>query len=457
MRRLLMPALSTVLMTAAPAVALSSVTLPLTVPLAGVQQAANARVPSEFARLDETRTFLGGLLSVKLTGTVARAGHVSVKPTPEGDALIVSVPIRADFRAEPGGLGSFLTREFGGAATVSLRVTPFVTPDWEAGAKVTGEYTWTDPLSVELAQGVKVSVQALVDGQVRAQLDRVAADVAKAVREGANLRTRAGTLWARAQQPWTLPTPDPTYARVTPRSLTVSPFRFTPDALKLTVGATFDLNAGLGRAPAVPPTPLPALKVAPPPASGVDLSVPVRLPYPELSQAATRAASERTFALPVPLSPTLRVNSVEVTPRGPKLNAAITVTVSGPLGLSVQATADVAGTPTLDPSGRVVTLSGVTVTTRREGLAGRVIGWLADERAQAYLARAARFDLTSRLADAQRQVQARLPFTPAPGVELAGKVGSLKLTALNVNPDALVVTAAASGQVQATVDVGNLH
>lgn len=457
MRRLLISVLSTVLMTSPPTEARSSITLPLTVPLAGVQQAANARVPGEFARLDETRTFLGGLLSVRLTGTVTRAGQVSVQPAPEGDGLTVSVPIRADFRAEPAGPGSFLTRDFGGAATVRLHVTPFVTPEWEAGAQVAGDYTWTDPLSVELAPGVRVSVQALVDRQVRAQLDRVAAEVAQAIRESARLRTRAGTLWARTQQPWTLPTPDPAYARVTPRSLTVSPFRFTPEALKLTVGATFDLTAGLGHAPAVPPTPLPPLKVAPPPIPGVELSVPVRLPYPELSQAATRAASERPLTLPVPFSPTLRVTSVTVTPRGTRLNAAVTVSVSGPLGLRVQATADVTGTPTLDPPGRIVTLRGVTVTTRRTGLTGRVLGWLADERAQAYLARVARFDLTSRLTQAQRQIQARLPYTPAPGVELAGTVGPLKLSGLSVTPEALVVTATASGQVQGTVDVGQLR
>lgn len=451
-----MPALLTVLMTN-PVPALSTVTLPVQVPLAGVQEAANARVPSEFARLDETREFLGGLLSVRLTGTVTRAGHVSVKPTPEGDALIVSVPIRAAFRAEPAGLGSFLARDFGGAATVSLRVRPFVTPEWEAGAQVTGEVIWTDPLGVDLKPGVRVSVQSLVDGQVRAQLDRVAAEVARGVREGADLRVRAGTLWVRVQQPWTLPTPDPAYARVTPRALTVSPFRFTPEALGLTVGAAFDLEAGLGRAPALEPVPLPPLKVAPSPALGVDLRVPVRLPYPELSRAATRAAAERPLTLPVPLSPTLRVTGMTVTPRGRKLNAAVTVTVAGPLGLKIQATTDVTGTPTLDPSGRVVTLSGVTVSTRRGGLTGRVVGWLADTRAQAYLARAARFDLAPRLAEAQRQMQARLPFTPAPGVELSGTVGPLRLTAFSVTSEALVVTAAASGGLRATVDVGKLR
>jgi hypothetical protein len=448
---LLMPAVLTAFMSAAPAEAVSSLSLPITVPLAGVQGAANARVPAEFARVQQTQNFLGGLLSVQLAGTVTRAGHVSVKPAPEGDALIVSVPIRADFRATPGGIGSFLARDFGGAATVSLRVSPFVTPDWEAGARITGDYAWTDPLSVELTQGVRVSVQSLVDGQVRDQLDRVAADVAKAVREGANLRTRAGTLWARAQQPWTLPTADPAYARVTPRSLSVSPFRFTEDALKLTVGAAFDLTAGLGRAPAVASALLPALNVAAPSTSGVQLSVPVRLPYAELSQVATRAASAQVFPLPVPLSPKLRINRVTVQPKGSKLLVTASLTITA-LGLNVNATADISGTPVLDNTGRIVTLSGVTVQTHREGVTGRVLSWLADSRAEAYLARAARFDLGPRLDQARAEAQARLPYAPTPGIRLGGTVGPLKLTALTVAPDALTVTAAAGGELTAGVD-----
>ncbi|WP_027459913.1 DUF4403 family protein [Deinococcus murrayi] len=461
MRRLLIPLLSTALMTA-PAEAQSvpprssspsSLTLPVTVPLAGVQQAANARVPTELARLDETQTLAGGLLTVRLTGTVARTGHVRVGAAPEGDALLVRVPLRAAFRAEGQGLG----RDFGGEATVSLRLTPTLGADWQAGVRVAGTVEWTDPLRVELLPGVRVSVQALAERQVRAALDRVTADIERAVREGADLRDRASALWARAAQPWTLPAPEPAYARVTPRTLTVSPFRFAGDALKLTLGATFDLAAGLGRAPAQAAPPLPPLRVAEPPSPGVALTLPVRLPYPELSQAATRAAAARPVTLPLPLSPTLRVERVVVTGRGPRLNAAVTVRVSGPLGLSVRATADVSGVPTLDASGRVVTLRDPAVVTRREGLTGRVLGWLADARAQAYLRGAARFDLGPQLTRVRGQVQSRLPFTPAPGVTLTGRVGELRLTGLSVTPDALLVTASAGGQLAATVDAAKVR
>lgn len=453
MRPILTALLLTVPMTSAPvtfAGALSSVTLPITVPLSSVQEAANARVPAEFARVDQTQAFLGGLLSVKLTGTVKKAGQVSVKP--DGDALLVSVPIRADIHAAPGGIGSVLARDFGGSATVSLRIAPYVTPEWEAGAKVTGDYAWTDPLSVELAQGVKISVQSLVDRQVRAELDKVAADVAGAVREGANLRARAGTLWARVQQPWTLPGPQPAYATVKPVTVTVTPPRFTPDALKLVIGTTFDLQAALGQPPALVSSPLPPLTIAELPAAGIDLTVPVALPYADLSRLSSEYAARQTLTLPVPTSPTVHVLGVQVKPSGSRLVATVQAQVRGPLGLKVNATVDVSGTPALDPSGRILTLGGVSVQTRREGLSGKIISLLADSRAQAYLSRAARFDLGPPLERACAQAQARLPMTPTPGLVLAGSVGALKVAGLSVTSQALVVRAAATGNLSASVD-----
>ena len=435
--------------------ALSSVTLPITVPLSGVQAAANARVPAVFAKVDQEQSFLGGLVSVNLTGTVTRAGAITVKP--DGDALLVSVPIRAEMHAAPGGVGSVLARDFGGSATVTLRVKPFVTPDWQAGADIKGEYAWTDPLSVELMQGVKVSVQSLVDSQVRSQLDRVAADVSRAVREGAQLRQRAGTLWAKVQQPWVLPAPEPAFALVNPVNVTVTPFRFTPDALKLTLGTTFNLKAGLGRAPAVTSVPLPALNVRDAIPDGVDLTVPVLLPFDELSRMATAYAARETVTLPVPTSPTVQATRVTVKPAGPKLLVTVQVQVRGPLGLKVNATVDVTGTPKLDATGRTVTLAGVTVRTRREGLSGKVISLLADARAQAYVTRAARFDLTPHLEKARAQAQAKLPMTPTPGLQLGGTVGPLKLTGLMVQPQNLIVQAAATGQLQVRVDAGALR
>ena len=240
-----------------------------------------------------------------------RAAQVSVRP--DGDALVLSVPIRAAFRAEPSGALASLGRDFGGSATLTLRLTPYVTPNWELGVKVAAAHRWTDPLAVDLGQGLKFDVQALADAPVRAQLAALSAQVEQRLRTGADLRRRAGTLWARVQRPWPLPAPEPAYALVRPLSLGVTPPRLTPDALKLELGASADLSAALGRPPTGGPAqPLPPLRVGALGTPGVELSVPLRLPYAELSATATRYAAARSLTLPVPGQPVLRVTGVNV-------------------------------------------------------------------------------------------------------------------------------------------------
>ncbi|WP_394650607.1 DUF4403 family protein [uncultured Deinococcus sp.] len=455
---LLLAALSTGPVSAAaptvPAPAASRVVLPVSVPLAGVQAAAEARVPAELARLDQTRSFLGGAFQVRLSGAVTRTGTPTI--VPDGDALVVRVPLRAEFQAAPVGVGAALGRTFGGAATVSLRLTPYVTPEWEAGVRASADAVWTDPLSVELAPGVKISVQSLVGGQVRAALDGVTAGIERSVREGLGLRRRAGTLWARVQRPWTLPLPEPGYALVSPQALEVTPFRLSAQEVGVTVGATFGLRAGLGRAPEVAARSLPPLASAPTLAPGLSLAVPLALPYADLSALATRSAAARPYTLPVLTGPVLRVLDVRLTPAGTRVRAAVRAEVRGPLGLRLEVTTDVTGTPVLDPATQVVTLRDVSVQTRREGLSGRAVAWLADARAQEYLSRAARFDLTPALERARSSLAARLPFSPVPGLNLDGTIGPLRVTALDVTPQALVVRAAVTGTLRAEVQAGAL-
>lgn len=457
MRRFLTPVLLTLGMTAPVAEAASTLALPVQVPLSGVQQAANAQVPQEFARIDQTQTLLGGTVQVRLTGSVTRTAQVSVKA--DGDALVLSVPIRARLRAEPGGLMAGLARDFGGAATVTLRLTPYLTPQWEVGVRASAEHHWTDPLAVDLGRGLKFNVQSLADAQVRAQLDRLTAQIESQVREKADLRRRASALWAGVQRPWPLPTPEPAYAQVRPLGLSVTAPRLTPDALKLDVGATFDLGATLGQPPAQPQRgalPLPPLKVGAVGTPGVELAVPLRLPYPELSTLATRYAQQQTLTLDVPGKPVLRVTGVQVQPSGTRLKVTVRTRLDGPLGLSVQATTDVTGTPVLSGDGRVLSLRDVQVQTRREGLTGKAVSWLADARAQAFVAKAARFDLGPLLTRAAAQAQARLPFAPLPGVQVSGTVGALRVQSVQVQPAALVVTAQAGGKLQAQVNAGAL-
>jgi hypothetical protein len=184
------------------------------------------------------------------------------------------------------------------------------------------------------------------------------------------------------------------------------------------------------------------------------LTLPLRLPYAELSRLGTAWAAGQIFTLPLPTAPSLRVTKIEFSAAGTRLKATVSVQSSGLLGL--RATFDLAGEPVLDPAAQMLTLDAIAVGTHREGLSGRLIGLLADARVSAYLTRLARVDLGPRLAALRAQAQARLPFTALEGIEVTGTVTQLAVTGLAVSPDALLLTAVAGGDLCVTLKAAGL-
>ena len=104
-------------------------------------------------------------------------------------------------------------------------------------------------------------------------------------------------------------------------------------------------------------------------------------------------------------------------------------------------------------AGQTLRLTHVTVRTRPSSLSGRVLGWLADARVQALLAKQATFDLTPELQSARAAVQARLPYRVANGVTLSGQVDRLALRSVSVEPQGVVAVTRAEGELDAHVDL----
>lgn len=190
-----------------------------------------------------------------------------------------------------------------------------------------------------------------------------------------------------------------------------------------------------------------------PPAAS--LTLPLRLPYSELSRLGTAWAVDQVFTLPLPTAPTLRVTNIQLRAAGPRLSAAVSVQSSGLLGL--KATFDLSGTPVLDRAGQVMTLEDVALHTRKDGLSGRLLSLLADARVTAYLTRLARVELGPRMDGFLAEAQSRLPLSPVDGVEVAGTLTQLSVTGLEVMPDALLLTAQAGGDLHVTLKAAGLR
>lgn len=455
----------------APRLPLSSLSLPVTVPLSGVREAVNTRIPREFARIDREQRVLGGAAGVQIRGVVARQGDIRIVPSASPDTLELEVPLTASFTVRPelsgaswmGRVEQSLSRDFGGEATVRLQIRPYVQPNWQAGAEVAGELTWTDPLAIELA-GTRLSVASLAEGAVRAQLQRVTQEVARAVSESLSLRARAQELWTQVQQPWPLPLEGsdigPAYAQVMPQSLTVAGMGVRDDSLQLTLQAEGILRAELGRPPTQrpAPAPLPSLQIAAQPApSELHLRVPIALPFAELSALAGAAARREIAALELPggpLAPKLRLEDLQIVPQPGQaqrltLTARVAVEV---LGTVRHVSAEVSGRPWLRPGGTEITLENVEVVLSGTLPGSHLLGPLLADKLQGSLSRSARFDLGPRLNSLEDTITNRLPYSPTPALRLRGNLGDLRLDDLRVTERGLEVTAAADGALDVLVN-----
>ncbi len=448
---------------------LSSLSLPLTVPLDGLRQAVNAHLPQQLARIDHLQRVLGGA-GVQVLGTVTRTGAVRILPSQDGEALEVAVPLRASLQIQPeissaskgrwlGRLEDSLRRDVGGAAEVRLRLRPTLRPDWTLGADIRSELDWIDPLSLEVLPGTRLSLGTLADSAVRGQLQNVTAEVARAVSESAALRRQAEQLWQTLQRPWPLPLPDEVsaaYGQVMPTSLGLGGLRLEDDALRVTLQAEGYLQAALGEPPAaLPPAgPLPALEVSGPAApSALHLRVPLRLPSGELSGLLARAARQGLAAHPLPggrLAPQLSLLGLKVgsEPDTQRLNLTARLEVQV-LGRREAVEAHISGRPWLRPGGREISLENPEVTLSAPG---SLLRRAAAAQAQRWLAQHARLPLGPYLDQLEAEVRGRLPSSPVPGVTLRGDLGGLGLDDLRVTRQGLEVTAAADGALDLHVN-----
>lgn len=427
--------------------ATSHLSVPISVSYARLQTVVNQNVPLVLAPIDVSQAVAGGVLgTVRFEGQVARTSHVRVSG--QGGSLVLTLPVRVNLKATYG-----VTSTFGGEANVSVRLTPRLNPDYTVTVQAATDLTWTDPLSFELAPGVRIPVSALVEGVVRTQLDVLARRLESEIARAADLRTQANAAWQALHQPWKLPAPEPAFAKVTVEKLAATPIKTTNDALTLNLQADFDASAWIGgNAPGKVAVPLlPDLVIRQADRTGVDLEVPIRVPYATLSGAMTAYAARREYPLPVALKPTVRIRKVTVTPKGDNLGAAVDVTLRA-LGLNVNATLDVTGRPTLDARTGELRLVDVTVRTRPTGLTARVLGWLADRRVQDFLVKNARYDTSKDAARLLATVRSNLPFSPTPNVTLTGRVKTVDLRRISVTPSAVVLTGRVEGDVRATVN-----
>lgn len=307
---------------------------------------------------------------------VVREGKVDIAE--EGGALRISQVLRGQATVRGrGDIGKNIRETANGVARLTLTVIPRVTADWRIEADIGHGIEWPQPPTARLFNLIDVTFQSKatekLSGAIEAyRRDRLPDDLAKIA-----LRDRMAALWADLQAPIPVPVPqgEPLYLHFRPQDVAMAPFTIADETVSTRLSLTGRFLLTDAATPDSAPLPLPDLSPAPA-VAGVDLSVPVVLRLDRLSGLASATLPRRlTFFQPVRHTIEIRSVTFAEAPGGALLSR-LQTTISA-LGGSFDVPLTLAGRPEWNPDTRTLALRDPQLRFSAEGIAAEVLTYIA--------------------------------------------------------------------------------
>ena len=275
----------------------STIVVPVSAPLADLEQAIDRETPRQLWKIDQhqdrcvpAKKVNLGIAHVKvipdlgcqIVGQVVR-GPIALSGS--GSTLRITMPVTASISANK--VGGLVSKTATGAAVVHATARLSISGDWRPVAKVTIDYDWSTPPGIDFL-GKRIEFVAKADERLKpviADLERsLPAELAKL-----NLHDKLAEVWKQGFTSLSLNRANPpAWMRITPRQLGFGGYRVSGRNLEMVLAADAVTETFVGDRPADPaPTPLPP----PTPtigARGLRFFIPVLADYAQLEPVVQR-------------------------------------------------------------------------------------------------------------------------------------------------------------------------
>lgn len=425
---------------------LSSVVVPISIPMDALQQTLEASVPKVF--VDERGRDLGH--GFTLTAKISRAGEVEV--TGRGGSLETTVPVDTRIEVQVPRQKRPLTVD--GRLEVTARSALSLTDAWGLRSHTTLRSRWTEAPVLRVGQW-ELPIQSMLDPRIDAALLDAAARVDERLRERDPVRARLETAWTALHQPLPMRGDTPAWLQVQPDAILADAPSITASALSIQAGLRGRFSLVVGTQPeALDPTPLPD-REAPEGAPTLSVQVPIALDWDALDRAIRPQLVGRAESLDVPGGAgtvLFTVTGAHFYPSGLSVVAALDYTLDGPsTPLDGRGRLYLSGVPVLSADRQELSLSDLQAAVETDSSAVDAVAWLAEAGALETLEERSRVPLTEKLEHARAQLEAGLSASEGRSAVLDGQIHSLRLADVIPTDDALVVTVIVEGEASLAV------
>ncbi len=458
----------------------STILVPVSIPLAAIREAADRGVPRNFA--GKAKNPAEQILQNADINWTAVRGPITVTGAP--DVLSFSTPLTGTLNVKgslsiKGALGDALGSLLGGNAgkqlgvniksinanadirgSVAMTAQPQLAANWRVDPHLSAQVNLGDT-SIVMA-GAKMSVPAQVKPMLDKAINDQLATVQERMRNDPALERNARREWAKLCRSTPLqgagPSLPPLWLEMRPTRAVASQPRIDANAATVMLG--IEAQTRVTSAQTVPDCPFPAaLAIVPQAAGRIDIAVPVEVPFTEINKIVEQQLAGKTFSASGSGSADITVKRATVTPSGDRLLISLLVDAKnkkGWFGFAGDATVYIWGRPALDSAQQTLRFTDIQLAVESEdtlGLLGSTVGAAIPVLERA-LAEKAAVDLKPFAANAQKKIAAVVADLQKNdnGVRVDADITGLRLSEIAFNSTKLRVIAQADGAINATVN-----
>ncbi|HEX8172189.1 MAG TPA: DUF4403 family protein [Thermoanaerobaculia bacterium] len=324
--------------------------------------------------------------------------------------------------------------------------------DWDPAWRLRSK---TTPLPVHYAKPCQVTWLGLdvtprfIAPQVSQQLAIAARTIDANTPALTNIKPYAQQIWNSLQTPFELA--PRTWLVLEPSEVSLGPITGAGTNVTSTLSMRAVTRVVVGEKPAPPRKPLPALRLAPPPAGGMRVPLDVELSYAD----ATRLASAEVAGKKLDISGRpLTIESIRILPAANgRLALEAMIDYRGGVLRNYHGLVFLEGTPRFDPPTASVVVPDLdySLDPKRRGFLVRIAERAAHDAIRARLRQSARFPLGPRITALRAEITRALTRTLAPGVTLRGRADAIEPKSVTALPNAILVHVVATGAAEVSL------
>lgn len=425
-----------------PPAALSTLSLPIDIPIPALQQSINQQVKGDLYSLNNLSYTGVERFSMK----VWKQAPILIRGR-QGNKFELTVPLRTWLKGgvDTRVLGLKIRKSTSTNLGMRIKLLTQIALDrhWQVHTKTRIlSYQWTEAPAVYLGP-IKIPLGFLANKLIDSQLDYISKTLDREIKKQVRLKQILGSVWQEVQAPFLVSEEYKTWIRLEPKSLMMTPINTNNQTLSTMVGVRGYVAAFTGEKPASGQQKLPDLTIKKTIKNEFKVYLQSRISKSYALDMAKKQFLNQTFS-----SGKRKVKVVGLNLYGSGKKLVIQAQLKG----SLNGTVYLSGTPTYDPKQKNIVINDLDFSLDTRNKLAKMANWLFHRKIIRKIKEAIQMPMKAKLDETRKEAQKMLNnYQVSQGISLKGKLEDLHVEKVLVMPNSIVAWVLASGKVSLLV------